>query len=198
MPIGPSLPPHLAHLSARDSSGEAGPSVRSTTPPAPHDAESESDGDDYGPALPPQLAAKRAAGPTLAPPVNAAAPNRSAQDDDEDSDDDIGPRPPGQEEARQEKSAVEEFLEREKRRAEQLEEKERPKALKREEWMLVPPEAGILSVGTSFSGMIGASEKLISKWTRLERGQLRLTGARRRWSWTTRHGPRPLRKSIRG
>jgi hypothetical protein len=40
-------------------------------------------------------------------------------------------------------------LEREKRRAEQIEEKERPKALKREEWMLVPPEAGILASGTT-------------------------------------------------
>lgn len=40
---------------------------------------------------------------------------------------------------------MEEFLEREKRRAEQLEEKEKPKVLKREEWMLVPPEAGVMS-----------------------------------------------------
>jgi hypothetical protein len=139
MPIGPSLPPHLAHLSARDSSSEAGPSVRSTTPPLPNDPESESDGDDYGPALPPQLAA------SFSPPPPARAPKY----EDDESDDDIGPRPPGQEEAGQEKSAVEEFLEREKRRAEQIEEKERPKALKREEWMLVPPEAGILASGTT-------------------------------------------------
>lgn len=40
---------------------------------------------------------------------------------------------------------MEEFLEREKRRAEQLEEKEKPKVMKREEWMLVPPEAGVMS-----------------------------------------------------
>ena len=164
MPIGPSLPPHLAHLSARDSPAEAGPSTRSTTPPI--DPESE-DEDDYGPALPPHLAAKRALGPTLpsAAPPSASAPapsrpqpaaqtSRQPYEDDDESDDDIGPKPPGEDEVGPEKSAVEEFLEREKRRAEQLEEKEKPKVLKREEWMLVPPEAGVLSHGSSLLQMI--------------------------------------------
>jgi hypothetical protein len=151
MPIGPSLPPHLAHLSARDSASEAGPSTRSTTPPFPKEAdpESDSDGDDYGPALPPQIAAERAAGPAP-PPIPSSSFSKAPQyadDEESESDDDIGPKPPGEQESGPEKSAVEEFVEREKRRAEQLEEKERPKVLKREEWMLVPPEAGILSSG---------------------------------------------------
>lgn len=157
MPIGPSLPPHLAHLSARDSSAEAGPSTRSTTPPVNPDSESEDD--DYGPALPPHLAAKRAVGPTLpgsAPPqASRSAPSHptrpSYNHDDSESDDDIGPRPPGEDEVGPEKSAVEEFLEREKRRAENIEEKAKPKVLKREEWMLVPPEAGVLSHGTCYN-----------------------------------------------
>jgi hypothetical protein len=144
MPIGPSLPPHLAHLSASSTSA-AGPSTRSTTPPLPKNSEPESESDDdYGPALPPHLAAKRAAGPER-PSPRSAPPPQSYQEDEE-SDDDIGPKPPG-EDVGPEKSAVEEFIEREKRRAERLEEESKPKALKREEWMLVPPEAGILSSG---------------------------------------------------
>jgi hypothetical protein len=146
MPIGPSLPPHLAHLSASSTSA-AGPSTRSTTPPLPTNPEPESESDDdYGPALPPHLAAKRAAGPER-PSPRSAPPPQSYQEDEE-SDDDIGPKPPG-EDVGPEKSAVEEFIEREKRRAERLEEELKPKALKREEWMLIPPEAGILSSGIS-------------------------------------------------
>jgi hypothetical protein len=150
MPIGPALPPHLAHLSASSASAAAGPSTRSTTPPIP---ESDSDDDDYGPALPPHLAAKRAAGPSLPSTSTPTAPPaiRQQYDDEDDSDDDIGPKPPGDNdgEAVPEKSAVEEFLEREKRRAERIEEESKPKVLKREEWMLVPPEAGILASGMS-------------------------------------------------
>jgi len=82
MPIGPALPPHLAHLSrASDKSAateaEAGPSVpRSTTPPVPacnDDEDEEEEEDDYGPALPPQLAAKRQLGPMLPPPSSVSA-----------------------------------------------------------------------------------------------------------------------------
>jgi len=140
MPIGPALPPHLAHLSA-SSSTEAGPSTRSTTPP--QDPASESDDDDYGPALPPHLAAARTAGPSRPTQPTSITPSvpitRYQQEEDEESDDDIGPKPPGAEEAGPEKSGVEEFLEREKRRAERIEEESKPKALTRDEWMLVPP-----------------------------------------------------------
>jgi len=62
----------------------------------------------------------------------------------DDSDDDIGPKPvPGA--VHEERSAVQEFLEREQRWAREREEAAKPKVPKREEWMLVPPTSGILS-----------------------------------------------------
>ena len=149
MPIGPSLPPHLAHLAAGPSSS------RSPSPPAPNTRRSSSQGDDesdddaFGPALPPHLAAARkgpATGPSRpnvgyespSPPrLSSALPKQSAGPsrpvgpvgpsrpsgfsgpsygprDDEDSDDDvIGPVLPSGPTV--EKSAVEEFREREER-----------------------------------------------------------------------------------
>ncbi|GAA6003844.1 hypothetical protein JCM10207_006432 [Rhodosporidiobolus poonsookiae] len=74
MPIGPQLPPHLAALE-RSASGDAGPSPAGPALPAGPSlptADDDSD-DDYGPALPPDLAETRdkgpVAGPTLPPPV---------------------------------------------------------------------------------------------------------------------------------
>lgn len=128
MPIGPALPPHLAHLSGQSSNKEeeSGPAIpRSTTP---------EDDDDYIPALPPHLAAARqarTAGPALGPsiPSSAAGSSRSPQRSpprpqppvgDDDSDDDvIGPVLSGGPVV--EKSAVEEFREREERWAKQRE-----------------------------------------------------------------------------
>jgi len=163
MPIGPALPPHLAHLSA--SAQVAGSSTRSTTPPLPAE-ESDDDDDDYGPALPPHLAAARGSGPGPSRPPTKASPVRSAvYDDDEESDDDIGPKPPGAEDAGPEKSAVEEFVEREKRRAERLEEESKPKVLTRDEWMLVPPEAGIMSNCMS-PFLIHDTQALTRQWIR--------------------------------
>ncbi|RSH95455.1 hypothetical protein EHS25_000547 [Saitozyma podzolica] len=169
MPIGPSLPPHLAHL-ARASSpdDEAGPSVpRSTTPPGPATADNDDDAGDYGPALPPHLAARRskpsgpappAPGPSyrpdsvnddgpLPPRPSRPTPSRAvgpAPPPDDDSDDDIGPRLEDMSGA-QEKTAVQEWMEREERWAKEREEKNKPKVATREEWMLVPPTSGVLS-----------------------------------------------------
>ncbi|KAI0662363.1 hypothetical protein C8Q70DRAFT_957809 [Cubamyces menziesii] len=135
-PIGPQIPQHLV----------AGP-ARSTTPPppqAPAAAEEEEDGEeDYAPALPPELAAARAStkkviGPTLPPSV--AGPRF----EDEEDDDDVGPRPLPAGYVLEEKDGVQEFLEREERRRKQLEEASKPKAPKREEWMLVPPSSSDL------------------------------------------------------
>jgi len=66
------------------------------------------------------------------------------EDSDEDSDD-VGPKPlpPGLE-PMNEKDAVTEFIEREERRRQNEEKAKEPKALKREEWMLVPPSASDL------------------------------------------------------
>jgi hypothetical protein len=142
MPIGPSLPPHLAHLANKHAGG-----------PSPA---SDDEDDDYTPALPPHLAASRGAGPSRPPPndgpggysspspprIRKVLPLPVAEDSD---DDDIGPRlesaPAPQ------RSAAEEFREREERRAKLIEEQSKPKVLQREEWMLVPPSSGVLSNG---------------------------------------------------
>jgi hypothetical protein len=71
---------------------------------------------------------------------------------DEDSDDDdVGPKPlPSGLQPMHEKDAVTEFMEREERRRKNEEIAKEPKALKREEWMLVPPSASDL-LGSEFS-----------------------------------------------
>ncbi|WVF65746.1 hypothetical protein IAT40_000478 [Kwoniella sp. CBS 6097] len=166
MGIGPALPPHLAHLAgngARSPSpeGPAPPPAGPAVPAANADEEEEEDDDDdFGPALPPHLAAARkakAAGPSLPPagpslpsagpsrPSGVAAPARPSYYDDDSDDDVIGPMPvqaSGEEESG---SAVKEFLEREERMRKAAEEKNKPKVQQREEWMLVPPTAGVLS-----------------------------------------------------
>ena len=120
MPIGPTLPPHLAA--------------------AAQGGDSESDDDDFGPALPPHLAAARApaaagpsrppAGPSLpeaGPSRPVAGPSRpppavtARHQDDDDSDDDVVgpvPVPEGQED---DNSAVRQFMEREARWAQERE-----------------------------------------------------------------------------
>lgn len=195
MPIGPALPPHLAHLAGRaddSDDDQAGPSLPpSTTPPAGPAAaqggDDESEDDSFGPALPPHLLAARKstvgpsrppAGPEMPTPA-VAGPSRpysspspprinsrpagpsvgparpSAVNDgyDDDSDDEIGPRPDAAVlsggAGGAEKSAVQEFLEREERWARERDEQNKPKVLQREEWMLVPPSGGILASGKS-------------------------------------------------
>jgi hypothetical protein len=118
MPIGPSLPPHLAHL--------AGSSSRSPSPPTKVAPLSDDEGDnDYGPGLPPHLAAARQAGPARPPPAafpsGPALPSRATAADEEDSDDDvIGPKPVPSGVV-EERSAVQAFLEREARWAKERE-----------------------------------------------------------------------------
>ncbi|KAI0358901.1 hypothetical protein OH77DRAFT_1420401 [Trametes cingulata] len=163
--IGPEIPAHLLASSSSqndednsDTEGPApsiGPEIpsnlapstsKSTTPPPPTASaeEEEDDEDDYTPALPPHLAATRAStakkviGPAFPPSV--AGPRY----DDDDDDDDVGPRPLPQGVVLEEKDGVQEFLEREERRRKQLEEASKPKALQREEWMLVPPSSSDL------------------------------------------------------
>ncbi|KAG2340302.1 hypothetical protein BDR05DRAFT_890106 [Suillus weaverae] len=135
--IGPQIPAHLL------------PTVASV--------EDSDEDDDYTPALPPDLAASRTAGPSLSskselntpPPkrqyVGPSLPGSQAPYDD-DSDSDVGPQPlPAAYASRiKGKSGVEEFLEREERRRKLQEEASKPKKLQREEWMLVPPKSGDL------------------------------------------------------
>jgi len=101
--------------------------------------EEEEEEDDYVPELPPDLVAQRAVqkARVLGPSLPSALQNSYDDSDDED----VGPMPlPAHLSSRQqEKSAVDEFLEKEKRRQKALEDAAKPKPLKREEWMLVPP-----------------------------------------------------------
>ena len=112
-PIGPQIPPTLT----------TAPKASTTPPPYPPPEEEEEDEDDYAPTLPPELAAARAStakrviGPAL-PSAFAAGPR---YDEDDDDDDDVGPRPVPQGVVLEEKSGVEEFLEREERRRKRLE-----------------------------------------------------------------------------
>ena len=120
MPIGPSLPPHLAHLAAR----------RSPSPPNPALLSDDEDEDSYGPALPPHILAARQADPKpiagpskparLPQPTGPIVPSRPAEIEDEEDDDVIGPRPTPSGTA-EGGSAVQEFLEREARWARERE-----------------------------------------------------------------------------
>ena len=120
--IGPAIP----DLVQRSTTPEAGPSIGPPVPtdsPSKNPVEEEEEEDDYVPELPPDLAAQRTAQKprVLGPSLPSVA--QSSHDDSDDDDDDVGPMPlPSYLSSQQlEKSAVEEFLEREKRRQQALE-----------------------------------------------------------------------------
>ncbi|CAE6394178.1 unnamed protein product, partial [Rhizoctonia solani] len=168
--IGPSIPAHLLKGSqnTEDDDEETGPMPaagpsslpRSTTPPAPAitaagpaipghllkrselaTQQDEDDEEDFMPALPPDLA-----GPSKPTPrqIGAALPSRPPPEDSE-SDDDYGPMPlPAGLSLDNDNDGVKEFLERERRREENIEEAKKPKALKRDDWMLAPPTSSDL------------------------------------------------------
>ncbi|KAJ3551064.1 hypothetical protein NM688_g4939 [Phlebia brevispora] len=142
--VGPVIPPEVSR-SLKDA-----PPVQK--PINGDEEESDDDDDDYVPALPPDLAAARAShtepatssrrvqGPALPPSLQ----KRYGGVDDEDEDEDIGPMPMPGGVSIIESDGVKEFLEKEERRRQQVEEASKPKALKREEWMLVPPSSSDL------------------------------------------------------
>jgi hypothetical protein len=184
MPIGPSLPPHLAHLSSRSS--------RSPSP--------ESETDDFGPALPPHLAAARnVAGPSRPPALPSPPPQATYpvyEDEDDDDDDDIGPRPVAS--GMQERSAVQEFMEREARWAKEREAAKKPKKLEREEWMLVPPTSGVLSTGMLCSWIWVAGHCVDEdQLTHFGNGQLHFLGIPQPLKPTPVYGQRRLRRKHR-
>ncbi|GAB1525973.1 hypothetical protein RhiTH_009139 [Rhizoctonia solani] len=174
--IGPAIPAHILKgtKSTEDSEEETGPMPaagpssppKSTTPPAVTIAgpaipehllkrpetiqqnqgdDEDEDDDAFMPALPPDIAGTskptpRQIGPTL--------PSRPPPDDSE-SDDDYGPMPlPAGLSSNDDNDGVREFIEREKRRQENIEacrgEAKKPKALKRDDWMLAPPTSSDL------------------------------------------------------
>lgn len=163
--IGPQVPTSLL-------SSSAAPAY------APQDGEDEEEDDYVPELPPDLAAARSAESKDNAPrarPQGPAFPSsvgRSRQDDESDDDDDYGPMPLPAGYVAKEKSGVEQFLEREERRKKMLEvssfflvlavssygiqflmvvrlqEASKPKALQREEWMLVPPSSSDLLSST--------------------------------------------------
>ncbi|KAJ7083696.1 hypothetical protein B0H15DRAFT_419005 [Mycena belliarum] len=172
--IGPALPPHLQPSAGTydDDDEEDGPQlppaavagpqlpaqVAGAGPQLPPTAlqvgadGDDDDGDDYAPALPPDMLASSSAstsrpsapkkpvvGPTMPPSYGRDAAY------DPDSDDDVGPRPlPAGIRRAPEPDAVAEFMAKEEKRRREVEDAAKPKAPKREEWMLVPPTSSVL------------------------------------------------------
>jgi hypothetical protein len=99
--IGPSLPPHLQGKITNDD-------LESSEPIASVEDE---DDDDYGPALPPALAARRAAANQPVKNYNVAP-----EELESGSDDEIGPKLPSRPSEIEADDAVHEFKERERRR----------------------------------------------------------------------------------
>ncbi|THH31560.1 hypothetical protein EUX98_g2610 [Antrodiella citrinella] len=166
--IGPDLPSHLLQpretSATEDDEPEAGPSAgpsvgpqipthilsASSAPPNhPLREEEEEEEDDYVPALPPDLLAARSASANDLPKPKLQGPTfprglARRYEEDSDDDDDYGPKPLPAGVVMEEKSAVKQFMEREETRKKLLEEASKPKALKRDDWMLTPPSGSDL------------------------------------------------------
>ncbi|EIM92060.1 uncharacterized protein STEHIDRAFT_117150 [Stereum hirsutum FP-91666 SS1] len=126
-----------------------GPQLPPSSNPGPprYEEEEEEEEDDYAPALPPDLAASRSGTNSSAgPPKRVLGPSMgpARREEEEESEDEVGPVPLPQGVVLEEEDGVREFLEKEEQRRKAIEEAAKPKALKREEWMLVPPSASDL------------------------------------------------------
>ncbi|KAF8499034.1 hypothetical protein F5888DRAFT_1687124 [Russula emetica] len=124
--------------------------------PRYEEEEEDSDEDVYAPELPPDLAAARANAnpissssssssvpPLLRRPIGPArGPLQQREEEEEESEDEIGPAPPPHSgPSHVHEDAVIDFMQKEAQRRQAIEEAARPKTLKREEWMLVPPSS---------------------------------------------------------
>ncbi|KAG6865827.1 hypothetical protein C0991_011446 [Blastosporella zonata] len=161
--IGPELPLHLQQRSEEPEPAIVGPEI----PPAllKQQSAEDDDEDDYVPELPPHLLASRSTGPSAPstsssrsneekrvsgpsmpayPPIYDPKYHSAYHEDDDDDDDDFGPKPLPAGVQHAQSNAVQEFMEREERRRKEAEEAAKPKALKRDEWMLVPPSSSDL------------------------------------------------------
>jgi len=144
MPIGPSLPP--------TASGKTSPQItpRYLTETA-NEEEGEDDDDSYAPALPPDMlpSAQPATSKPIKGPMLPSLPSRlprNVNDEDVD-DDDYGPMPLPESASvshDEDGDGVRDFLEKEERRKKNIEEASKPKKLKREDWMLIPPKSSDL------------------------------------------------------
>ncbi|KAK7038027.1 GPALPP motifs-containing protein [Favolaschia claudopus] len=150
--IGPAIPSHLLNRRSSNSDSEEEESVRvagpQPPPPTRNEVDEEDDEDDYAPALPPDMIAssskKPIAGPTMPPAYPPTYNPRTNYHADDSDDDDIGPRPLPAGVGFEERDAVKEFMAKEERRRQQVEDAAKPKAPKRDEWMLVPPSSSVL------------------------------------------------------
>ncbi|KAG6873265.1 hypothetical protein C0995_001039 [Termitomyces sp. Mi166 len=157
--IGPELPPHLRQPLEEAEPEAVGPQIPPELLKQQIVRDDDDDEDDYVPELPPDLKAapsvpaavrtssheeKRVSGPSLPsyPPIYD--PKYHSAYNKDDDDDDFGPKPLPAGVKHAETDAVQEFLDREERRRKIAEEAEKPKALKRDEWMLVPPSSSEL------------------------------------------------------
>ncbi|KAF7293932.1 hypothetical protein HMN09_01190400 [Mycena chlorophos] len=207
--IGPAIPAHLLATAASDDDDEElgpqlTPSVGPVLPPpaaekhegaAVADNDDDDDDDAYAPALPPDMLAAQAgrsrvaaatalkppAGPVKGPslPSVYAAPSRPTYDDD-DSDDDVGPQPL--------RGAAEEAG----GGAHPPQEAAQPKAVKRDEWMLVPP---------SSSALLGTLDPAkLSKGRQFSRGTVveRESGASTLWTETPAERQQRLTDEVAG
>ncbi|KAJ7676473.1 hypothetical protein B0H17DRAFT_987669 [Mycena rosella] len=148
--IGPALPAHLLNDVDDASDDDEGPAVAGPALPPPTAAVAEDDDseDDYAPALPPDMltssSKKPVAGPTMPPAYPPTYDRRAHYPADDDDDDDVGPRPLPAGVGFAERDAVSEFMAKEEKRRREVEEAAKPKAPKRDEWMLVPPTSSVL------------------------------------------------------
>jgi len=149
---------------------ETGPQIPAALPLQDKQEQNDEAGDDFGPVLPPDMLLKRFNSSVLKPafpyvPSQASSsahasgasglphPIGQYEEDSDDGSDDFGPKPLLLDiQPMHEKDAVAEFMEKEERRRQNEEKAKEPKALKREEWMLVPPSASDLFRSRSSSG----------------------------------------------
>ena len=148
---------------------EAGSQIPAALPLQDKQEQNDEAGDDFGPVLPPDMLLQRSNSSVLKPgfpyvPSQASSsahasgasglPHPIGQyEDSDDGSDDFGPKPILLDiQPMHEKDAVAEFMEKEERRRQNEEKAKEPKALKREEWMLVPPSASDLFRSRSSSG----------------------------------------------
>jgi hypothetical protein len=135
-PIGPEIPAHLLNRHNTDEDHDTEPTL-SVGPHIPpellNQTQDDEDDEDYVPALPPDMAATRSAGPSTSgnptnkhvgvsgPALVPSSYDSRHYSDDDDDDDDVGPKPlpPGMRHV--ETDAVREFMEKEEKRRKELE-----------------------------------------------------------------------------
>ncbi|KAF9466931.1 hypothetical protein BDZ94DRAFT_1250113 [Collybia nuda] len=155
--IGPELPPHLNSSNDKDNEKDFNSEIGPQIPPDLLKKDEDEDEDDYVPELPPDMVASRATDPSATTPptskrvVGPSMPSYPPTYDpkyhsyySDDDDDDFGPKPLPAGVQHVDIDPVRQFMEKEEKRRKEVEEAAKPKTLKRDEWMLVPPSSSDL------------------------------------------------------